>query len=100
MVVLSNGDLLLAMDDSMHSRTPLVLAISRDGGIAWEKVGSVFGFPKRLHCTSRTLYSVRRYMLGGGWQNAGQYLNLANRAIVDWFFWLHACELLDPPRVF
>ena len=32
---LPNGDLLLAFDDDRELRTPLALALSRDGGESW-----------------------------------------------------------------
>ena len=37
-VALPNGDLLLAYDDDANLRTPLALAMSRDGGATWHQV--------------------------------------------------------------
>ncbi len=37
-VALPNGDLLLAYDDDANLRTPLALAMSRDGGATWHRV--------------------------------------------------------------
>ena len=39
-VALPNGDLLLAYDDDANLRTPLALAMSRDGGASWHRVRS------------------------------------------------------------
>ena len=42
MVALPNRDLLLAYDDDANLRTPLALAMSRDGGATWHRVRWLF----------------------------------------------------------
>jgi hypothetical protein len=37
-IALPNGDLLLAYDDDANLRTPLALAMSRNGGASWHRV--------------------------------------------------------------